>query len=224
MIENPAFLQRFQKPELFVYKKYGIHQSPEHKIPCRSVPDSRRKPDNKNIEKPTAFSDPVSAERNVQVIPEPASERNMPSSPEFRDTSRNIRIIKVFRKPEAENAPESDCHIAVTGKVKIDLKRTGDRIKPEEQNRFFSRIFERGHQLGKDIRNQNLLGKTDREPSYAVSGVFHAVRSVFKLRGNIRIAYNGSGDKLREHGNIQSEINIVSLRRHVSPVYIDRIA
>ena len=45
----------------------------------------------------------------------------MPSAPEFTDTLRHIRIIEIFREMETEHLTQTDRHIRITGKIKIDL-------------------------------------------------------------------------------------------------------
>ena len=81
----------------------------------------------------------------------------MPSAPELRNAARNIRIIEVFKEVKAEYFSESDCHIAVTGEVEIDMKRICYGIKPEEKNGFIAGRLESIAKLAEEICNENFL-------------------------------------------------------------------
>lgn len=72
----------------------------------------------------------VASQRDVQVVPEPAGQRNMPAPPEFLYGRADVRMIKVFQKVEAEHMTQSDCHIRVPGEVKVYLKTVAYRSQP----------------------------------------------------------------------------------------------
>ena len=58
----------------------------------------------------------------------------MPPPPEFRDAASTVGIAEVFRKVKAEDEAETDGHIAVAGKIVIDLQRERGRAQPEIQH------------------------------------------------------------------------------------------
>ena len=60
-------------------------KSPENECPVRTVPESRKEPDGQNVKKETELFDSVAAHGDIDIITEPASERHMPSAPEFGD-------------------------------------------------------------------------------------------------------------------------------------------
>ena len=98
------------------------------------MPQARKKPYHENVEEMTRRGHSVSAQGDINIIPEPGAKRNVPSAPEFRSTSGDIGIIEVFRKPEAHYPAYSDCHIAVARKVVVNLQGKGYGIKPIEKN------------------------------------------------------------------------------------------
>ena len=77
------------------------------------------KPYKKNVEKPSGAADSVSAKGNVKVIPKPASQRNMPPTPELSDAGRYIGVVEIFGKVKSQHFSQPDSHIAVAGKIKI---------------------------------------------------------------------------------------------------------
>lgn len=72
----------------------------------------------------------VSAKRDVYILSKPASQRDVPSSPELGDTLRNIRIIKVLSKFKSKHLSQADCHIRITAEVKINLESIGNTSNP----------------------------------------------------------------------------------------------
>ena len=72
----------------------------------------------------------VSAQGNIHILLEPAAQRDMPAPPKLRNALRDIGIVKVFKKMEAKHPPQADCHIRITGKIKINLERKGEQTDP----------------------------------------------------------------------------------------------
>ena len=50
------------------------------------------------------------------------------------DGGRSVRIIEVFAEMEAEHASETDGHIAVAGKIEVDLQRVANGARPSCQH------------------------------------------------------------------------------------------
>ena len=77
---------------------------------------------------------PVSTQRNIEIVTEPGAERDMPTPPEFRDAAGQIGVPKVLREPEAENPAKADGHVAVAGKIIVNLQGERNRAQPVVQN------------------------------------------------------------------------------------------
>ena len=148
----------------------------------------------------------------------------MPSPPEFRDAAGAVGIAEVFRKVKAEDEAETDCHIAVAGKIVIDLQRERGRAQPGIQHRLLLRGAEAGHQLAKQIGKQDLLCQPQHEAPRPGRRVRKHVGTAAQLRRDIGIADDRSGDELREHGDIRCQIDQVPLCRDRPAVHVDGIA
>ena len=77
----------------------------------------------KQIEIRAVSAFPVASQRDVHIFPKPGRQRNVPPAPEFCNRSGKIGVIKVFHKPEPKHPSKADCHIGISGKVKINLQR-----------------------------------------------------------------------------------------------------
>lgn len=113
-------------------KKGTVQQAPDDKIPTGSVPESAQEKDQKEVERSALFAAPVSAQRDIQVVSEPAGKGNVPPAPELAERAGDVGIIEVDAQLKAEKSPKADGHVRVAGKVKIDLQAIGKRSAPGE--------------------------------------------------------------------------------------------
>ena len=188
------------------------------------MPEPRQHPDHKDIEKAPPRRDPVAAQRDIDVIPEPGAEAHVPAAPEFGDAAGDIGIIEVFGKAKAEDLPQADGHIAVPGKIEVDVQRVGHSIHPGEQHRGLAALLVDGDELIQHIGQQHLFGKAQHKPLRPRCRLPQAVPPFGKLRFNIGIAHNGPGDELREHGDIGRQIDEIALCPDRPAVNIHHIA
>ena len=56
----------------------------------------------------------------------------MPSSPELANRLGNIRIIKVLQDIKTEYFPQTDGHIRIPRKIKVDLERVAYNPQPSQ--------------------------------------------------------------------------------------------
>ena len=148
----------------------------------------------------------------------------MPAPPEFRDAGRAVGIVEVLREGEAENRAQADGHVAVGREIKIDLQHEAHGVEPVKERVRILRRLEVLHELAEHIGDQNLLGKTQHEAPRARRRAGACVRAGAKLRRHVRIADDGPGDELGEHGNIGRQINGILLRRGVAAPDVHDIA
>ena len=84
------------------------------------MPHPRQEPNHQQIEYQTDFAvDTATAQGEINIIPEPGAEGNMPATPKFRNRTGNIGIVEVGQEMEAEHSAQADCHIGITLKIKV---------------------------------------------------------------------------------------------------------
>ena len=125
---------------------------------------------------------------------------------------------------EPEDAAQTDSHIAVAGKVEIEVQHIGRRVQPDEQHGSLCAAFISGDQLVEDIGQQHLFGKAENEAASAVGGIGQRVVAVLQLGGNVGVPDDGPGDELREHGHIGGKVDKVPLGGHIAPVHVNDVA
>ena len=148
----------------------------------------------------------------------------MPAAPELCDTLRNKRIIEILPEIKAEYSAESDCHIAVAGKIKIHMKSICRGVKPEKQHRFVIGLPEYAAQLAKQIGNQNFFPKSQDKAAHPGRRLLRRVPALLQLLCDIRIPDNGTCDQLRKESDIRRKVNEVLLRANRSSVNIREVA
>ena len=147
----------------------------------------------------------------------------MPAPPKFGDAAGDIGIIEVFGKGEAENFPQADGHIAVTGKIEIDVQHIGRGVHPAVQHRGLGGSLIHRDKLIKHIGDEDLFTQAQHKALRACGDHGRGGAAFLKLGFDIGIADDGPRDELREHGDIGAEVDEIALGGHGAPVDIHHI-
>ena len=148
----------------------------------------------------------------------------MPAPPELRDAPRDVGIVEILQKVEAEHPPEADGHIGIGRKIEVDLEGVGHRAQPREEHR--------GHNGGKGrvrdprhgVRQQHLLAEAEEEAHRAGGKFGDGLMPLVDLLRDGGVAHDGTGDELREKGDVERELERVALHRGVAAVDVDDVA
>ena len=70
----------------------------------------------------------------------------MPTAPEFGNGLGHIGMVEVFDKVEAKYPTQADGHIAVAGKIEVDIQGKGDGIHPVKQHALVAAFPEQPHE------------------------------------------------------------------------------
>ena len=141
MRKYSAFFKVFEQKQLFDYEPEGIEQSPCNKVPACTVPKTGCRPDDKYVYVPTELAFSVAAERNINIFTKPCGKGYMLATPEFRCGFGYVRIIEIFFKLKAEHFSQADCHVRISGKVKINLEGESGNGKPCTENGQISAVI-----------------------------------------------------------------------------------
>ena len=122
----------------------------------------------------------------------------MPAAPELLDGGRGVRIIEVFAEMEAEHASETDGHIAVAGKIEVDLQRVANGARPSCQHADLSgRQREHGiRHLTERVRQQQLFAQTADKPADAECGLLRSGAAAVDLLFDVMVLDDRTCNKL----------------------------
>ena len=218
-------LQNAAQEKLFQQQKHRIVQAPEHEIPLGAVPQARERPDHQDVQHPPAPPDPVAAQRDVDIVPEPGGQADVPAPPELGDGAREVGIVEVLQKVEPKDPAQADGHVRVAGEVEINLQ--GIAHRPQPVGRGAQALGAGGiDQLGQlrhVVGQQHLLGQPHDKPPGAVDRVIPVLTAVPDLLLHRLIAHDRSGDELRKKAHIEREVKEVPLHAHLAAVEVNDI-
>ena len=104
--------------------------APYDKIPGCAVPKSGQQPDDCQIPDVLPTPAPAAPQRDIEVVPKPGGQRDVPSPPKIRQGCGDIRVVEVFGEMKAEHVTQPDCHIGICGEIIVDLQRICSRSDP----------------------------------------------------------------------------------------------
>ena len=198
-------------------------KAPAHERPVRTMPNATHEHHEEKVEVHATRRYAVATQRNVQVIAEPARERNMPALPEVRNADRAIRAVEVAREMEPEHKAKTNRHIRIRREVKVNLEHVGKRAPPTiDDARSISRknaVCDNAHLVCKE----DFFGKAKAEKQDAAHKIFERMRAGFKFFGNRIVTHNRACHKLREKRHVACECRKVLDRRSRTAINVNRV-
>ena len=163
----------------------------------------------------------VPTQRNVEIVPQPTRQRNVPPAPKLGDVCGEIRLIEIPHQVDTKQPTQTSRNIRVSGEITVDLKR--EEIRRQEQLGPAAQawILETYvHDRTKGVRQRHLLEIADEDQldpdRHRRPG--DAPRSD-KPGEQVRRPLDRTRDKLREVGHEQGKREWISCR--LDPPAID---
>src|SRR5450631_3839026 len=94
------------------------------------MPKTSQEHDDDEIDRGPRPSNPVTAERKVEVIAQEGGKRNVPALPEIRETDGRIGKPEIVFQMEAEAERRADRAGRIAGEVEKDLSGEGNDAHP----------------------------------------------------------------------------------------------
>ena len=197
-------------------------EAPDDEVPRCAVPHSGQEPDGEDVEGLVAA---VAAQGDVGVVAEEGAQRHMPAAPEVGDGGAAVGVREVLGEVEAHAAAQADGHVRVAGEVEVDLQGEGDDAYPGAPHGELADAVgqEHGRDLGEHVGQDHLLAQAEQEAVYSVGHVGGRDVSVVEFVCHRAVAHDGTGDELREHGDVQQQVHEAALRRALAPVDVHQV-
>ena len=96
--------------------------APDQEIPTGAVPQSAEQHGQHQVAVGAPGAVAAAAERNVQIVAQPAGERDVPAPPEVGDAGGQVRAAEIDREMKAEQLRHADRHVGIAGEIEIDLQ------------------------------------------------------------------------------------------------------
>src|SRR3954463_5509617 len=104
-----------------------VEPAPDHKRPGAPMPQASEEHRDHDVAINKPGPSPVSTERDVKIIAQPARETDVPPMPEVRNVRGKIGKPEIDRELVTEKPGRGDGHVGVAGEIAIDL----DRVKED---------------------------------------------------------------------------------------------
>ena len=174
----------------------------------------------------TPFCDPVAAERNINIIPEPGGQGNMPAAPEFLDGKGKIGAFEIRHQTNPEHPGAADGNVGVTRKITVDFDCEHQGSDDKSESHITVHIVEKLVHGDCECIGDNELFEIS--PGHELQPVSHMIVGkrmlLFILREQRIRPSDRSGKKLREEGNKQRIIAEMPFRRYFTVIYIYQIS
>ena len=204
--------------------EHAVPDSPEHEGSAGPVPEAAQQEHQGLIQRLACLALAVSAQRDVEVIPEPGGQGDVPAPPEVRNGGSYVGVPEVLRRLKAKHAAQADGHVAVAREIKVDLNRIGRSPQPGHAD--VQRAAQgKGavHNGGHGARNQHLLAKAHDEPAQAPGRPLAVKGAAEQLGREMVKAGNGAGGDLGEKGDVQQHVQKAPGRPAAVPVGVHHI-
>ena len=133
------------------HERRPVDRAPGDERPAGAVPEPADEHGQHEVAVREERAAAVSAERDVEVVAQPARQRHVPAAPEIGDRGRRVGGVEVLREREPEQERDPDRHVRVAEEVGVDLDGVG--VDPHEhlERRVLVRCAE---DLVDDVRRQ----------------------------------------------------------------------
>ena len=188
----------------------AVEGAPDHEGPARSVPQAAEQHRQEEVAVLRPRPATVAAERDVQVVAQPARQRHVPATPELLDRPRRVRLVEVVREADAHEHREADRHVGVPGEVRVDLHRVRPRADEQLQVGVLAGCDEDGidDRGREEVRDHDLLEQTAADQPHGTDRVDPVrVAAASQLRGELRHAHDRPGDEVREERQVHGEVD-----------------
>ncbi len=99
------FFQIFEQEQLFNGQQNKVVQAPADKVPVCTVPDAGEQLHHEQVEDLPLQALAVAAQRDIDVLAEPAGKGHVPAPPELGDGAGNIGEVEVLGKSKPSILP-----------------------------------------------------------------------------------------------------------------------
>ena len=150
-----------------------MDRAPDEEGQGTAVPEAADQKGDKQVETVADPPGAAAAQRDVNIVPKPSGEGDVPTAPKFLYGKGEVRTPKVCRQLHAEQSGTADGNVRIAGKVAVDLDGIHHGGDDKDQSHIAAAVVVHlvdGH--GKGIRDHQFLKVS---PSHLLQPVSCAV-------------------------------------------------
>ena len=200
-------------------------QSPEKVRPVRAVPKPAEGKDDDDVDDLPRLALTAAAQRDVQVLGEPAVEADVPAAEKFGVAHRQIRPIEIFGQPHPHHARGARGDLRIPGEVAVHLDAEqparheyGEAVRLADARKDVVDID------AAEIGDDALAEKAAEQDAHARRHVLPVQLMLrAQLRDEVARLFDGARHQLGKIGDEQRIVAEVLLRTEVPAVDVDDV-
>ena len=149
----------------------------------------------------------------------------MPATPKLRDAAAAVGVAEVLCEVEAEAASQTNRHVAVAREVKENLEREGEDAEPGTGGGEF--LHRSVQELSRNFRElvgeDYLFAQADEKAENPFAQVCGGHVAVVDFSCHEVVAHNGTGNQLREHGDVEQQAAELLLHGCLTAINVNEI-
>src|SRR5690349_1558648 len=99
-----------------------MQRSPCDKRPVRAMPETTQKENHEEVHQINQETFAITTKRNIDIISEPCTQRNMPSIPEFTHGLTKVGLTEIRCEFKAHYTSDTCCNIRIAREIAINLE------------------------------------------------------------------------------------------------------
>ena len=203
-----------------------MQRAPEHEHPGGAVPEPRHDHGQEIVEQGPRLPLPVAAQGDVDVVPEPGGERDVPAAPELREVERAVGVEEVVVQAETHQRGDADGEVGVAGEIKVDLHR----VAQHRHQQLVAGVGD-GAVEGEVVVDGQVVGQhallqqaADDQPEAQAQFVPGGGLGAADLREEAPGARDRAGEQQREEREVEAEFEEVRMPVVFAAVHIHGVA
>ena len=203
----------------------AIRRTPCDVIHGRTMPKAADRKRHHDVQRAPKRADAAAAQRNIDVIPEPCGQADVPPPPEIPNGDGEIRLAEILHQVVAQYLRRADGDVAVPAEIAVNLKGKGDRRQQDLQpGGLLPVAVYRIDIQARPVGDDQLFKKAQQHHQQTVpNGLFIQRMILVDLTKQVFRALNRSSDQLRKKGDEQRIAHQAALRRELAAIDVDHI-
>ena len=225
MGKDPVTLQKAADAELLQQNEAQQRGAPQDKAPAGPVPQACAEPYHCQCQDCAGLAPAAAAQRDIQVIPEPGAQGDVPAAVKFAHRAGGVGQVKVAGHRQAQQLSQAHGHKGVAGKVEIQLQAVAHCAQPGQGCRevFIADAFYRRPQRCQLVGQQHLAAKAHNKVLQAVQNILPSDDPLLQRAAPIAPAQDGPHGQLGKSQGEGGVVYDISLRL-LAPVHIYQVA
>lgn len=206
-------------------KQNGVVCAPSNEGPIRTVPETRQQEDDEGVPDDFRLRDTTAAQGDVDVIPEPSRQGDVPTTPKFSNVTTEIRHVEVPHQFNSKQLGRAYSNVGIAREVAVDLEGEKDGSKKQGASCLFRVSRENLVHIHRAIvRHHYLLEQAPQDLAHTVNGsVVIEFSFLQELRQEVSRPLDGASHQLWEKRNEGEKGDNILGRLNLASVNIDGI-